>query len=84
MWIERPLDAPNFQRGLFQLSRVDESDILTATRALQGLERMEQIKYAILERSGGISIIPMPMRPDLVSNQNLLSLTQAAARYKEP
>jgi uncharacterized membrane protein YcaP (DUF421 family) len=24
----------------------------------QGLERMDQIKYAVLERSGGISIIP--------------------------
>lgn len=39
-------------------ARVDESDILTAARTLQGLERMEQIKYAVLERSGGISIIP--------------------------
>jgi uncharacterized membrane protein YcaP (DUF421 family) len=39
-------------------ARVDESDILTAARELQGLERMEQIKYAVLERSGGISIIP--------------------------
>lgn len=39
-------------------ARVDESDILTAARGLQGLERMEQIKYAVLERSGGISIIP--------------------------
>ena len=24
----------------------------------QGLERMDQIKYAVLERSGGISIVP--------------------------
>ena len=39
-------------------SRVDESDILAAARSLQGLERMEQIKYAVLERNGGISIIP--------------------------
>lgn len=39
-------------------ARVDESDILTAARVLQGLERMDQIKYAVLERSGGISIIP--------------------------
>jgi uncharacterized membrane protein YcaP (DUF421 family) len=39
--------------------RIDESDILAAARELQGLERMEQIKYAILERSGGISIIPV-------------------------
>jgi uncharacterized membrane protein YcaP (DUF421 family) len=39
-------------------ARVDESDVLTAARELQGLERMDQIKYAVLERSGGISIIP--------------------------
>ena len=39
-------------------ARVDESDILEAARTLQGLERMDQIKYAVLERSGGISIIP--------------------------
>jgi uncharacterized membrane protein YcaP (DUF421 family) len=41
-------------------ARVDESDVLTAARELQGLERMDQIKYAVLERSGGVSIIPKP------------------------
>lgn len=39
-------------------AQVDESDVLSAARELQGLERMEQIRYAVLERSGGISIIP--------------------------
>ena len=39
-------------------ARVDEYDILNAARHLQGLERMDQIKYAVLERSGGITIIP--------------------------
>lgn len=39
-------------------SRVDESDILSAARLMHGLERMDQIKYAILERNGEISIIP--------------------------
>jgi uncharacterized membrane protein YcaP (DUF421 family) len=38
--------------------RVSEADILTAARERQGLARMEQIQYAVLERSGGISIIP--------------------------
>jgi len=41
-----------------QKSRVDESDVLAAARTLRGLERMDQIKYAVLERNGGISIIP--------------------------
>jgi uncharacterized membrane protein YcaP (DUF421 family) len=39
-------------------SRVDEQDILESARELQGLERMDQIKYAIIERTGSISIIP--------------------------
>jgi uncharacterized membrane protein YcaP (DUF421 family) len=39
-------------------SRVDEEDILAAARQSQGIERMDQIKYAVLERNGGISIIP--------------------------
>jgi uncharacterized membrane protein YcaP (DUF421 family) len=39
-------------------SRVDEDDILEAARELRGLERLQQIKYAVLERSGEISIIP--------------------------
>ena len=39
-------------------ARVDEEDILSSARDKHGLERMEQIKYAVLERNGGISIIP--------------------------
>jgi uncharacterized membrane protein YcaP (DUF421 family) len=39
-------------------SRVDEDDIIEAARQLRGLERLDQIKYAILERDGKISIIP--------------------------
>lgn len=38
--------------------RVDENDIMEAARE-NGLERMEQIKYAVLERNGKISIIPL-------------------------
>jgi uncharacterized membrane protein YcaP (DUF421 family) len=41
-----------------QRARVDEEDILTSARLQHGLERLDQIKYAVLERSGGISIIP--------------------------
>ena len=38
--------------------RVDLEDVLAAARERHGLERLDQIKYAVLERSGGISIIP--------------------------
>lgn len=43
-------------------ARVDEDDVLEAARTLHGLERMQQIKYAVLERGGTISVIPK--RPD--------------------
>src|SRR5215212_6695961 len=33
-------------------------DIFEQARANQGIERMEQIKYAVLERDGSISVIP--------------------------
>ena len=45
-------------RDRMHKSRVDTSDVLQAARESHGLERMEQIKYAVLERSGGISIVP--------------------------
>ncbi|WP_312799858.1 YetF domain-containing protein [Pseudomonas sp.] len=38
--------------------RLAEEDILEAARTTHGLERMDQIKYAILEKNGAISIIP--------------------------
>lgn len=41
-----------------QRARVDERDVMEAARQLQGIERLEQIKYAVLEVSGGITIIP--------------------------
>jgi len=41
-----------------QKSRVDEADVLEAARLHFGLERMDQIKYAVLEKDGSISIIP--------------------------
>jgi uncharacterized membrane protein YcaP (DUF421 family) len=39
-------------------SRVDEDDVLDAAREAHGLECMDQIRHAILERDGRISIIP--------------------------
>jgi uncharacterized membrane protein YcaP (DUF421 family) len=38
---------------------IDEEDILEAGRVQCGLEKMNQIKYAILEKDGTISIVPM-------------------------
>ncbi len=38
--------------------RVGEDAIMEAARELQGLERMDQIKYAVMESTGTITIIP--------------------------
>ncbi len=43
---------------LMDKARVDEKDILQAARLQEGLERLDQIKYAVLERGGGISVVP--------------------------
>lgn len=46
------------QRGQMDMMRISENEILEAARDKQGLERMDQIKYAVLERTGTISIVP--------------------------
>jgi uncharacterized membrane protein YcaP (DUF421 family) len=38
--------------------RVSENDVMEAARELEGLERLDQIKFAIIERSGHITVIP--------------------------
>jgi uncharacterized membrane protein YcaP (DUF421 family) len=38
--------------------RVDLADVLAAARERHGLERLDQIKYAVIERRGGITIVP--------------------------
>jgi uncharacterized membrane protein YcaP (DUF421 family) len=39
-------------------ARVTEDNVLEAARRLQGLERIDQIKFAILEATGEITIVP--------------------------
>ena len=51
------------ENGVFLLhrmheARIQEDDIMEAARIGQGVERVDQIKYAILERNCKISIIP--------------------------
>ena len=38
--------------------RVERDDVLSAARCLHGIEHMEQIKHAVLEAGGKISVIP--------------------------
>ncbi|AGE25387.1 MULTISPECIES: DUF421 domain-containing protein [Pseudomonas] len=39
-------------------ARLDEGDILEAARSAQGIVEIRQIKFAILERNGKLSVIP--------------------------
>ncbi|WP_028697829.1 DUF421 domain-containing protein [Pseudomonas monteilii] len=39
-------------------ARLTEDDILESARDSQGIEKIEQVKFAIVERNGKISIIP--------------------------
>lgn len=41
-------------------SRLTLDDVLAAAREQQGLERLDQIRFAILEAGSGISVIPKP------------------------
>jgi uncharacterized membrane protein YcaP (DUF421 family) len=45
-------------RDRMDRERVDENDVLEAGRLYHGVETMEQIKYAVLERDGKISVVP--------------------------
>jgi uncharacterized membrane protein YcaP (DUF421 family) len=38
--------------------RVDEADILEEARELQGVSRLDQIEYAVVEKNGQITIVP--------------------------
>lgn len=38
--------------------KVEKDDVLHAARLIHGIETMSQIKYAVLEKDGSISIIP--------------------------
>jgi uncharacterized membrane protein YcaP (DUF421 family) len=43
--------------------RVDEADVMEAARMRLGLESLAQIKYAVLEKSGDITVIPRDDKP---------------------
>jgi uncharacterized membrane protein YcaP (DUF421 family) len=50
------------KEDLMRKERVDVDDVLDAAREHHGLERLEQVKFAVLERNGKISIIPVESR----------------------
>lgn len=46
-------------RDRMRKARIDEEDILESARRLRGVTRLSDIRYAVLERGGAISIIPV-------------------------
>ncbi len=45
-------------RDRMDRERIDEEDILEAARSSHGLSRFDQVRHAVLERNGSISIVP--------------------------
>lgn len=61
-WVNgRPLvliEDGRLHRDRMERERIEEDDILETARTSQGIERLDQVKHAVLERTGGISIVP--------------------------
>jgi uncharacterized membrane protein YcaP (DUF421 family) len=52
------VDRGRPRREWLDRERVDEADVLHAARSAHGIGAMEQVRYAVLEDSGGITVIP--------------------------
>ena len=52
------MDEGKLLKERMNKARLDEGDILEAARLQQGIDSLDQIRTAVLERSGGISIMP--------------------------
>ena len=52
------IENGKLNKHIMNKERVDEGDILAAAREYQGLERIDQIKFAVVEANGTISIVP--------------------------
>ena len=46
------------RRVAMRNERVDEEDILGAARAQEGLERLDQVRHAVVEATGNITVVP--------------------------
>ena len=52
------VDNGKLQRARMERERVDEADILQAARLRLGVRSLDDIDHAVVEASGGISVIP--------------------------
>ena len=58
------LEKDKLHRDRMDQERVDEADILAAARELQGVARLDQIRYAVVEKGGKITIVPKEGPPE--------------------
>lgn len=69
LWLDgQPLvliEGGQMRHERMEKSRVDESDILESARMQEGVERLEQIEYAVMERSGDISVVPKTVHEEM-------------------
>jgi uncharacterized membrane protein YcaP (DUF421 family) len=56
------IDNGNVREQVMRDEGVDIEDVLTAARDRHGLQRLDEIKFAIVERHGGISVVPKKRR----------------------
>lgn len=52
------LTPAGLRHDAMNMERVDERDILHAARARQGIGALDEVRYAVLEQTGEITIIP--------------------------
>lgn len=52
------IEDGRMHRERMDKERVDEQDVLAAARQLQGLSAMKDIRYAVVEKDGHVTIIP--------------------------
>lgn len=52
------VDNGKLLRDVMAKEHVSEDDILQSARTTHGLENLDQVKYAVMETSGGISVVP--------------------------
>lgn len=53
------LENGKLHHNRMQKERIDEAEIVSSGRCMHGIEAMADIKYAVLEKNGQISIVPV-------------------------
>lgn len=58
------IENGKIHKDRLERERIEEADILAKAREQEGIEHLDQIKYAVLETSGVITIIPRKGDPE--------------------